>query len=92
MHTPALTEDNTTWVANKFPNCVTEAHDEETGELKQAIDFDLLRQELSGRVVDGPRERYHLNWPGKREALFAANAPVAMTLRPRRSDRTHSRT
>lgn len=39
------------------------------------IDFDLLRQELSGNLVEGPRERYHLDRPGKREALLAANAP-----------------
>ena len=40
-----------------------------------AIDFDLLRQELSDHVVEGPQERYQLDWPGKRAALFAANAP-----------------
>ena len=53
--------------------------------LEGAIDFDQLRQELSDHVVDGPRERYHLDWPGKREALLAANAPIAKTFRPDRS-------
>src|SRR5262249_51315305 len=37
-------------------------------------------------VIDGPRERYHLDWPGKREALLAANAPIAKTLRPCREE------
>lgn len=46
------------------------------------VDFDQLRQELSDAIVEGPQERYHLNWPGKREALLAANAPIAKTLRP----------
>jgi adenine-specific DNA-methyltransferase len=36
--------------------------------------------------VEGPQERYDLNWPGKREALLTANAPVAKTLRPCREE------
>jgi adenine-specific DNA-methyltransferase len=50
------------------------------------VDFDQLRQELSDSIVEGPQERYHLNWPGKREALLLANAPIAKTLRPRREE------
>ena len=59
---------------------------DEKGKLTKAIDFDQLRQELSDHIVDGPRERYHLDWPGKREALLAANAPIAKTLRPCREE------
>ena len=51
-----------------------------------AVDFDLLRQELSDHVVEGPQERYQLDWPGKRAAAFAANAPIAKTLRPVREE------
>jgi adenine-specific DNA-methyltransferase len=36
--------------------------------------------------VEGPQERYQLNWPGKREALLTANAPIAKTLRPCRAE------
>jgi adenine-specific DNA-methyltransferase len=86
MHTPDLTAQNIEKLAALFPSCVTEARDEATGKLKRAIDFDQLRQELSGHVVEGPRERYHLDWPGKREALLAANAPIAKTLRPCREE------
>ena len=50
------------------------------------VDLDLLRLELSGRFVEGPQERYHLNWPGKREALLMANAPIAKALRPCREE------
>ena len=64
---------------------MTEATDE-NGKLTRAIDFDQLRQELSGTIVEGPRERYHLDWPGKREAILAANAPIAKTLRPCREE------
>lgn len=86
MHTPDFTDANIAKLAELFPHCVTEARDEQTGQLEKAIDFDQLRQELSDHVVDGPRERYHLNWPGKREALLAANAPIAKTLRPARDE------
>ena len=85
MHTPNLTAENIEKLAALFPNCVTEARDEK-GKLTKAIDFDQLRQELSDHIVDGPRERYHLDWPGKREALLAANAPIAKTLRPCREE------
>lgn len=81
LHTPDLTAQNIEKLAALFPGCVTETTDAK-GKLKRGIDFDQLRQELSDHVVEGPRERYHLDWPGKREALLAANAPIAKTLRP----------
>lgn len=86
MHTSDLTAENIEKLAGLFPGCMTEAKDEVTGKLKRAIDFDQLRQELSDHIVEGPRERYHLDWPGKREALLAANAPIAKTLRPCREE------
>ncbi|HMN13077.1 MAG TPA: site-specific DNA-methyltransferase [Bellilinea sp.] len=85
MQSPNLTQDNIARIRDLFPNCVTEARDE-NGDLRLAVDFDLLRQELSESIVDGPQERYHLNWPGKREALLTANAPIAKTLRPCREE------
>jgi adenine-specific DNA-methyltransferase len=85
LHTPDLTAQNIEKLAALFPNCVTETTDAK-GKLKRGIDFDQLRQELSDHVVEGPRERYHLDWPGKREALLAANAPIAKTLRPCREE------
>ncbi len=85
MHSPNLTEANIAKLAELFPNCITEARDAK-GDLKKAIDFDLLRQELSSSIVEGPQERYQLNWPGKRESLLAANAPIAKTLRPCREE------
>lgn len=85
MHSPNITQDNIECLLELFPNCATESRDDQ-GNVKRAIDFDQLRQELSDHVVDGPRERYHLNWPGKREALLAANAPIAKTLRPCREE------
>ncbi|MBK8464363.1 MAG: site-specific DNA-methyltransferase [Chloracidobacterium sp.] len=85
MRTPDFTDENIARLAELFPNCVTESKDE-NGNLKRAIDFDQLRQELSGNIVEGPQERYHLDWPGKREALLTANAPIPRTLRPCREE------
>lgn len=85
MHSPNLTEQNIDKIAELFPTVITESTDDD-GNTKRAIDFDLLRQELSDHVVEGPQERYQLDWPGKREALFAASAPIAKTLRPVRGE------
>ncbi|OWV84937.1 site-specific DNA-methyltransferase [Rhizobium sp. R693] len=82
MHSPDLTQENIARIRDLFPGCVTEARDEVTGKLRLAVDFDQLRQELSDSIVEGPQERYRLDWPGKREALLASNAPIAKTLRP----------
>lgn len=85
MHTPNMTDENIQKIRALFPSCVTEAK-EYNGDVKLAVDFDQLRQELSAHIVEGPQERYHLNWPGKREALLTANAPIAKTLRPCREE------
>ncbi|MDD5596466.1 MAG: site-specific DNA-methyltransferase [Victivallaceae bacterium] len=89
MHSKNFTDENIAKIAELFPNCVTEVEtteNTENKEYKKVIDFDLLKQELSDKIVDGPRERYRLDWPGKREALLAANAPIAKTLRPCREE------
>lgn len=85
MHSPDLTQANIDKLAQLFPNCLTETRGAD-GDVKRSIDFDQLRQELSTSIVEGPQERYHLNWPGKREALLTANAPIAKTLRPCREE------
>jgi adenine-specific DNA-methyltransferase len=85
MHTPDITRENMEKIMALFPNCVTESRDEK-GELVKAIDFDLLRQEFSSQIIEGPQERYQLDWPGKRQALLTANAPIAKTLRPCREE------
>lgn len=85
MHSTNITQDNLARIRDLFPGCVTEAK-AENGEVKLAVDFDQLRQELADSIVEGPQERYQLNWPGKREALLTANAPIAKTLRPARED------
>ncbi|MFI0354268.1 site-specific DNA-methyltransferase [Actinomadura sp. 9N407] len=85
MTSPDLTNANIDRLAELFPTVITEAIDAD-GNVTRAIDFDLLRQDLSDHVVEGPQERYQLDWPGKRAAAFVANAPIAKTLRPAREE------
>jgi adenine-specific DNA-methyltransferase len=80
LQSPDLVAQNIDKIAALFPNCVTEGPD------GKVIDFDLLRQELSPHVVEGTKERYRLEWPGKREAIVTANLPTTKTLRPVRED------
>lgn len=86
MHTPNLADENFRKLAALFPNAVTESVDPATGEVVRSIDADVLRQEISGRVVEGREERYQFTWPDKKKAMLAANAPIAATLRPVRAD------
>lgn len=76
-----ISQENIKKVEELFPNCVTETYDQD-GNLVRSIDFDILRQDLSDHVVEGPKERYQFDWPGKREAILLANAPTTNTLRP----------
>lgn len=85
MTSPDMTDANMDKLAELFPSVVNEALDAD-GNPMRAVDFDLLRQELSDRVLEGPQERYQIDWPGKRAAAFAANTPIAKTLRPIREE------
>ena len=85
MHSPNLVDANIEKISALFPNCITETKDE-NGELKKAVDFDLLKQELSQVLVEGEQERYRLDWVGKKDAILTANAPIAKTLRPCREE------
>ena len=81
LRSPSLAGRNVDKIGALFPWAITESRDAD-GRLVRAVDFDLLRQELAGQVSDGPRERYQLDWPGKRAAWLLADAPAARTLRP----------
>lgn len=85
MHSVDGVTQNVERIAALFPNCVTERKGE-NGEVERAIDFDMLRQELSRDIIDTGEERYQFTWPGKREAIRLANSPIAATLRPVRED------
>ena len=85
MTTADGVQDNVALIASLFPDCVTEIKDS-NGNVRHAVDFDKLRQNLSGDVVEDPKERYQFTWPGKREAMHLANTPIRKTLRPCREE------
>ena len=80
MQSPDWVNKNSQFIAERFPNCVTE-----TAEGIK-VDFELLKQELSNDIIEGNKERYRLEWSGKREAIVTANLPTTKTLRPVRED------
>ena len=85
MHSANKVNENVAKVGKLFPNCVTERMNE-NGEVEYAIDFDMLKQELSSVVVEGNEERYQFTWPDKKKSILLANAPIAKTLRPCRGE------
>lgn len=80
MESIDMTAQNIEKIGALFPNCITEAKDED-GKPKKAINFDLLRQMLSGDVIEGD-EAYEFTWVGKKAAIVEANKPIRKTLRP----------
>lgn len=85
MHSVNKVDENIEKIGKLFPNCVTERRGE-NGEIEHAIDFDMLRQELSSVIVEGNEERYQFTWPDKKKSVLLANAPIAKTLRPCREE------
>ncbi len=86
MESVDMTAQNIDRIAELFPNCITEALDEEhsTPEhkvYKKVVNFELLKQMLSGEVLDGD-EAYEFTWVGKKAAIVEANKPIRKTLRP----------
>ena len=79
-----ITFQNIEKIAELFPNCITETEDE-NGNLKKAINFDLLKQDLSKDIVNG-KECYEFTWVGKKESIIEANKPIRKTLRPCKGD------
>lgn len=86
MESVDMTEKNIDRIAELFPNCITEDVDEEHSTpdhkfYKKVVNFDMLRQMLSGDVLEGD-EAYEFTWVGKKAAIVEANRPIRKTLRP----------
>ena len=80
MESVDMTAQNIEKMGALFPNCITETVDE-NGKPKKAINYELLKQMLSGDVLDGD-EAYEFTWVGKKAAIVEANKPIRKTLRP----------
>jgi len=75
-----ITQKNIEKIGVLFPNVITEMRDV-NGNLRQGINFELLKQELSGDIVRG-EECYKFTWVGKKAAIIEGNTPIQKTLRP----------
>lgn len=84
MQTLSGTEENIRRIAELFPSCVTEVR--RNGKTEQAIDFDVLRQELQDSLVKDGEERYQFTWPDKSKSKLLANSKIRATLRPCREE------
>ena len=70
MQTENIADKNFEILSKMFPNALTETitgYDDD-GEpiVVRAIDADVLRQEISCKVVEGKDERYQFTWPDKK--------------------------
>lgn len=90
MKTESKVDNNIETIGKLFPNTLTESikgYDTQGNPIiEKAIDFDLLKQELSNIVVEGNEERYQMNWPDKKKSILLANSPINETLRPCRKE------
>lgn len=84
MHSLDGVQRNIELIGELFPNAITEV--KRDGKVEHAIDFDVLRQELSDSIVEGREERYQFTWPDKKKSMLLANAPINKTLRPCREE------
>ncbi|MFQ9397217.1 MAG: site-specific DNA-methyltransferase [Agathobacter rectalis] len=90
MQTENLADKNFELLSKMFPNALTETitgyDDDGKPIVERAIDADVLRQEISCKVVEGKDERYQFTWPDKKKAVLLANTPIDKTLRPCREE------
>lgn len=86
-HSLDVSEENRTNLKQLFPSVFTETHDEK-GELVERIDLEKLKAELGtfSDVFETRRERYGMDWPGKKEALKLIQQLSVATLKPCREE------
>ena len=86
MQTENIADKNYKILSKMFPNALTETitgcEDEGKPIIERAIDADVLRQEISCKVVEGKDERYQFTWPDKKKAILLANKAINKTVRP----------
>ena len=80
MQSKDRVQDNIQRIRTLFPSAVKEV--KRGGKVSLAVDFDVLRQEMSSSLIEGNEERYQFTWPDKRKAILLANTPINATLRP----------
>ena len=84
FETPDMVAGNIEKIGALFPSAITEMRGED-GQIKEGINFEVLKQLLSRDVVDGD-ECYEFTWVGKKAAMAEAARPITKALRPVKED------
>ncbi|MBW1782671.1 MAG: site-specific DNA-methyltransferase, partial [Deltaproteobacteria bacterium] len=82
-----LGADNRAGLKALFPSVFTETRNEK-GELVESIDFEKLKAELGtfSDLFEARRERYGMDWPGKKDCMKLIQEPSIATLKPCREE------
>ena len=82
MESMDIVAQNVENIGNLFPDCITEARDE-NGKIQKVVDRDRLMQKYSHKIIGGgTTERYEFTWVGKNASRVEANTTTNKTLRP----------
>tara|TARA_R110000822_G_scaffold49716_22_gene130386 strand:- start:1496 stop:3457 length:1962 start_codon:yes stop_codon:yes gene_type:complete len=83
----AISEQRKQELKQLFPGVFTETRND-AGELVETVDFERLKAELGqfSEIYDNRRERYGMDWPGKRDSLRLIQQPSHATLKPCREE------
>lgn len=82
MESMDIVAQNLENIGNLFPDCITEARDE-NGKIQKVVDRDRLMQKFSHKIIGGgTTERYEFTWVGKNASRVEANTTTNKTLRP----------
>ena len=83
MESMDIVAQNVENIGNLFPDCITEARDE-NGKIQKVVDRDRLMQKFSHKIIGGggTTERYEFTWVGKNASRVEANTTTNKTLRP----------
>jgi len=82
-----VSEKNRSKLKNLFPGVFIETCNEK-GELVESIDFGKLKAEMGtfSNVFEKRRERYGMDWPGKKDCMKLIQQPSVATLKPSREE------
>ncbi|WKD29671.1 site-specific DNA-methyltransferase [Halomonas sp. KG2] len=82
-----ITQQRRVELKQLFPSAFTETCNDK-GEVVESLDFERLKAELGELtdIYDNRRERYGMDWPGKRNCLRLIQQPSTATLKPCREE------
>ena len=87
LESTGIAEENRARLKEMFPSAFTETVDKE-GNPVESIDFEKLKAELGtfSDIYEGRRDRYGMDWPGKKDCLKLIQQPSVATLKPCREE------